>query len=454
MTALKRSCEGLGPKLRHQRMPVQLALEHADKALASVGMTSTREPEPWVAFVHRIKDTVPGELRPRELKRLTDGIWCEEKLVQQSLSVLTETVSRHRKSFDRTVIRSYLNHFPTKHPSFDALRAASELVAARWDWPWQSRGDQWALWDRQQGPTKVATGLLATDEPHAVLRSAGLDADLASGRFLTEALIFACRIAARVKGTQAEGTGDRLVRVFSDVQAAGELKGVLAYALLAPWVANPCSKAHERKISRLLVTQLGDPRTAIPRWSAARVDASALLPEAEVDMAFSVLRRWLVQATVRQFFAVVAQTTDRKDQWAQRTKFWLGYLDADVISDAWFAFGTMAERLARRLIEDETVTYAKVEGGGADPSHSALIFTIGDVRIAEWSHNGRARFWKTADRRAPVLYRKKYDGHALRAMSGGAGFEALSHTSNWEPRFARQVYKMTGVRHPQHGAGW
>jgi hypothetical protein len=454
MSFLKHSCQRASAQLRYQRMPIRLATERADKTLSAIGSATSRDDEPWELFAGRVKAKAPVELRPRDLKRLTYGMWSDENLASRTRETLTETVRRDRKSFDRIVIKSYLTYFPTEHPSFADLTAASKLVAGRRDWPWQTRGEEWALWDSHEGPRRVAKGLLETDQPDEVLRSIGLEGDLASGRFVAEALISACTITASRRGPAAEDAGKRLVRLFTGVQAPGELLGLVAYALLAPWVSAACDKTYERTVSQLLVSRLGDPRMSRARWSALQADVSQRLPDADVESAFAVLRRWLVQATVRQFFSVVAQTTDRKDQWKQRTEFWLGYLDAGVISEAWFAFGAMAERLARGLIEDETVSYGNIEGGGADASHSALVFNIGDIRISEWSHNGRARFWQTGDSRAPLLYRKKYNGNSLRAMSGGQGFEALSHNGSWEPKFAKQVYRMTGIKHPRHGAGW
>jgi hypothetical protein len=120
---------------------------------------------------------------------------------------------------------------------------------------------------------------------------------------------------------------------------------------------------------------------AAPRWVALRRDVLEMFPDADIDAAFAVLRRWLVRATVREFFSVVAKTVQRRDQWKERTDFWLAYLDEGLITDAWFAFGSQAERLASKFLEDQTMAYATLEGGGATSAQSALIFSIGEIRI-------------------------------------------------------------------------
>lgn len=454
MTFLKQSCERAEGAKRYPRMPERLAIEHADSALTRGGATSRREAEPWQGFLLRINPADPASLRPRDLRRLTDEMWEEERLNTEARTILDETIARDRKSFDRLVVRSYLFHFPTDHLAFDALRAATGFVARRREWPWRTRGDRWSLWDAKQGPRRVARALLDTEESLNVLRDAGLDGELAAGAFVKETLLAACEMAAGLRGPAAEEAGSRLMHLFGSIPRTGDLNGALAYALLAPWTSTNCSQSHQKRITSLLVHRVDDPRLAGARWSALESDVTDWFPRADVENAFSVLRRWLVQQTFREFFEIVARTTDRKDQWKQRTDFWMGYLNAGVISDAWFAFGSMAERLARTLLHDETAKPARIEGGGADASHSALLFNLGDLRIAEWSHNGRARFWRTTDSKAPALYKPTYAGPTLRAMYGGEGFDALSHNGNWEPKFARHIYRFTGVRHPRHGIGW
>ncbi|MCZ4341380.1 EH signature domain-containing protein [Sphingomonadaceae bacterium G21617-S1] len=351
---------------------------------------------------------------------------------------------------------SHTQGFPTAHPAFDHLTHASAFVANRHDWPWRERGAAWELWKPEQGPRRLARAMLATDSPLQLLREIGLDGDLATGAFVEEALISACEAAAVHRGDAAQQSGRRLIALFEGFPATRELNAALSYALLAPWTKDGCADAHQRLISGLLVQRNGDPRLAPPRWAALRRDVLDLFPDADVDSAFAVLRRWLVRATVREFFSVVAKTVERRDQWKERTDFWLAYLDAGLITDAWFAFGSQAERLARKFLEDQTMAYATLEGGGATSAQSALVFSIGDVRIAEWSDNGSCRFWRAVDPKAPALYKKQYNGTSLRAMAAGDGFRTIPHNppNGWQPKFARQVYQSAGVRHPKHGVGW
>src|SRR3546814_12435176 len=100
---------------------------------------------------------------------------------------------------------------------------------------------------------------------------------------------------------------------------------------------------------------------------------------------------------MREFFRAIAKTTDRPDQWAQREKFWMAYLDEGLVSDAWPALGVRARNQIEDLIRlsGERPEYGIIRGGPA--SSSSIIMQIGDVRISEWSDNGSCRFWSTTD---------------------------------------------------------
>ena len=402
----------------------------------------------------------PHRLKTGDLRRLVADLWSDRRCDPIATPTLDAAVARDAKSVDRTVLTAYLRHFPTDHPTFQRLAAASSLTAGRRDWPWRQRGADWQLWDHNVGPARIARALLARDDAPAVLREAGLDGDLAQGEFVAETLEVACEQTGAARGAEAQALGERLIALFHTLAISGR-DAMLAWALLAPWQRSKPAKAHERALTSLLSARIGDPRLAQGRWLAIERE----LAERGLSLAVApsaILRRWLTEATVRAFFTIVRRTTDRKDQWDAREAFWLGYLDAEAINEAWFAFGRRAEQQAGRLAQEEDVRFGRVSGG-ADPSHSALLLTIGDLRIAEWSHNGACRFWpnhrdvagtpRARLNPVPDLYRPEYDGNRLRTTSGPKGFEYLSHHSGWQGNFAAVIYRHTGVLHPQWGAG-
>lgn len=393
----------------------------------------------------------PAQLRTRDLRRLVRQMWADPRCDGVVPAALDAAIAADAKSCDRAVITGYLAHFPTDHPSFERLRHASALVANRRDWPWRERGATWHLWERDTGPARVAAALLDSDDPAALLRDAGLDGDLAEGEFVAEAFDDACEQAARTKGDGAVATGERLIALFGKLSARGADAG-LVDGLLRPWVTRSPPDSHKRRLGSFLTSRFGDPRIDQTRWTALAREIAARGSGPDPEALIDTLRRWLTEAAVRAFFSIVGRTVTRKDQWSAREQFWLGYLDAGVVRDGWFAFGRKAEQLAGALAKDEALQYGRVNGGG-DPGHSSLILTIGDLRIAEWSHNGSCRFWPASQKRAPQPYRRDYDGLALRTTFGEPGFDYYSHVSNWQAKFARKIYGATGVTHPVYGRG-
>lgn len=455
MTFLKQSCDRAAT-LRLPRVSDFVEIQRVADRLRSEAMARQEDRETWDDFVERLDLPAPSLIKARDVRRLLEEIWDHESLDDATAPVIDAGVVLSRKSIDRTIIESYLRHFPTSHVAFEHLKNAAALVSGRHDWRWRDRGPRWELWDHEGGPTRLARALLASDDPVAILRDVGLDGDLATGKYARDALLKACETGAGQHGDEATQAGRRLITIFERFPKLADLNAALAYALLAPWIQGSCSENHQRQVSALLVKRIGDPRLYPGRWTAIKARIRDWFPGADADATCTVLRRWLVQATVREFFSVVAKTVERRDQWRERTDFWMAYLDAGAINEAWFGFGSTAARMARSLMDNTSVEFAELQGSGATSAQSALVFSIGDLRIAEWSDNGSCRFWHVDDQGAPRLYERKYVASRLRAMVGGAGFAAIPHSppNGWQPKFARHVYRMTGVRHPRHGAGW
>lgn len=395
----------------------------------------------------------PARLRRRDLRRLVSELWNDPRCDAIAPAVIDATLAADAKSLDRALLTTYLRAFPTEHPAFSQLSTASAVGADRHDWPWRERGERWALWDRHKGPSRLAGALLSQPDARAVLSEAGLDGELELGEFVADALEAACEQAADQSGMAAVAAGERLIAVFEQITIGGT-EAMLAWALLAPWLDQAPPDAYRDRLTKLLVTRIGDPRLQAAKWDAIASE----MRDPEAPRLIAMVRRWLTRRTVRQFFSVVGATTSDPRQWAAREEFWLAYLDDGAIDEAWFALGRQADALADGAIKnDGDLLYGEITGGGADPSHSALILSIGDVRVAEWSHNGSCRFWDAGDRQAPKLYQKQYYGMALRAMNGGPRYEqrfsAIPHASGWQSKFAGFIHHFAHRLHPRWHSG-
>jgi hypothetical protein len=174
-----------------------------------------------------------------------------------------------------------------------------------------------------------------------------------------------------------------------------------------------------------------------------------------------ILKRWLDIWSFETFFKIMGQTTDNPVQWRARERFWRRYLKGGHVKDVWFILGHEAERQMRPYRDElkQAGGYGRVDEG-ATPSHSALLMQIGDIMIAEWTHNGSCCFWQRNAVRRPVPYGRRYDGNYMRnsermrraadlqarELGSGPLWEALSHHEGWEMRFDEAIRCLTGIR--------
>ncbi|MGD9665427.1 MAG: EH signature domain-containing protein [Novosphingobium sp.] len=392
----------------------------------------------------------PQSLSRRDLRRLVGGLWSDPRCEPVASRTVAAALESDATSLDRTLLTAYLRHFPREHPAFEQLRAAAQTAANRHDWPWRERGKKWKLWNPRTGPGTLAKALTTHEDGAAILRQAGLDGDLAQAGFAEAALEQVCVKAGEAKEGKARELGERLISLVDQLGLAAP-RARLVWGLLAPWLDHPPVDDYQERLTAFLVARFGHPRLKPDSWRAMQEE----MAHEDAGRLSELLSQWLTQRAVRQFFRIVSATTDNPEQWNAREEFWTAYLEDKAIDGAWFAFGKQAELLARGAVEQGE--FGQITGSGADPSHSALIMAIGDIRIAEWSHNGSARFWIAQDRQAPELFKREYYAITLRAMNGGRGFEqqfaALPHLSGWQSRFAHHIFKHSGRRHTRWGEG-
>ncbi len=155
--------------------------------------------------------------------------------------------------------------------------------------------------------------------------------------------------------------------------------------------------------------------------------------------------RWLVERVLDQFFLLIKETAlDR--HWRYREAFWKAYLHQDLIDDIWFLLGPRAADHLRKMNrnEDVTETTGSLQGAGGD--QSVLLLRMPGVTIAEWSHNGKCRFWLDGNRKAPNLYQDSYHRYDIQ---WGRDFAQTHHGSeygSWQDKIANWIEENTGAR--------
>lgn len=367
---------------------------------------------------------------------------------------ITDEVERlRRRSALFALLDAYLDGFTPDNDGVRWLAKRLDAMAAQWPWrdtdPWPARIDTFALLSPSEAGKRLALAVMNSQyETRAVLEAAGLTTEgRRMGGLGLAAFSAACQSARTLKADRAIPGQEKLV-----AWAGG--KGPLAYprawpefaaALFEPWRASDPPQKHKTLIIDKAVGYAGDPRINRPKWRPVEEAAAE---------AYGVILRWLTQTSVRQFFDIVNETTDRPDMWAARRTFWSNYLNAGMISAAWVAFGADGAARARRASERSNDKGLLMFGRlgvnattGRTAQHAALIMTIGDLTIAEWSHNGKWNIWTRKDPRHPVLFRKSasqlpdYDpAELMNAPTTG------SHMSGWQDKVAQIIKNQTGLR--------
>ncbi len=396
-----------------------------------------------------------AEALPRfQLNRVLRGAWCDPEFDELGSTALDRAVEEQRRSSDQAMIDGYLTYFPVNRPIIGKLAEAASSAALRHEWAWRERSRHWELFAPSQGPARVAQDLLARDDDQVfqLMREVGLGANLAASGFGQATFARFCVATAELPPSKAVPAQRSLLRLFDKEALAGQIELVVR-ALLEPWVKEKPEPEHRKAISEILLDQIGDPRLQRPRWNRIVRSLAESIGEERALIITQVFKRWLTEVAMREFFRAIAKTTDRPDQWAQREKFWMAYLDAGLVSDAWPAFGIRARNQIEDIIRQsgERPEYGIIRGG--PPSSSSIIMQIGDLRISEWSDNGLCRFWGSDDGKAPGLYLKHYEGGSLRVMTGRSDFEHAMHSSSWQGKFAAIIFRRTSIQHPQLGRG-
>ena len=424
---------------------------------ASVG-----EAEPIVElkpFLRGARQQGAQALARFQLNRVLRGAWCDPEFDDLGLAALGRAIGDHRRSSDQALIDGYLTYFPLGRPVIHQLANAATRAAERHDWAWRDRSTRWNLFTPQQGPLKVALDFVSRDAESIsiLMREAGLGANLAASGFGQATFAQACLATAKLEPREAVSPQRNLLRLFDKDALAGQLDLVVR-ALLEPWIKEKPTPEHRKAISELLLDQVGDPRLQRTRWDRIVRSLAETIGEERAREIAHVFKRWLTEVAMREFFRAIAKTTNRPDQWAQREKFWMAYLDKGLVSDAWPALGIRARNQIEAIIRQsgERPEYGIIQGGPV--SSSSIIMQIGDLRISEWSDNGSCRFWSDADPAAPVLYKKIYRGDDLRTTRGRKDFEFESHvpaSPGWEGKFAGIIHRRTSIPHPhfQRGRG-
>lgn len=380
------------------------------------------------------------QVSDRDWTRAAFALWhgeaplaAEPRFLDPYLSRLDQ---RRRRREVSSLISAYLRAFVADLPSIRQVAAVLARLVLIWDWPWAGRQREHRLFDPERGPAALAQACLSDDEPARILAELGLEHLHGQGLVLMAQLVAVANVEkALASGREPDARLDRLLRWAVDAGGvAPKLRGPLADALLRPWLSWPVPDQLKDRIQKFLLQHYGDPRTKPHHWAAAS------------DEARQVFRKWLARVALAQFLEVIDRLAlDR--QWKYRRAFWTAYFDRDWVWDARVAFGPGGADLARQLFGPDAPFATLVRGGRKpiDRNHAVLLLRLGDLVIADWSHNGRCAIWREGDREAPSLLRPRYNSDDIDWSSADQSWvHAGAANYAWQNNVRRFIAEKTG----------
>jgi hypothetical protein len=362
---------------------------------------------------------------------------ADDRFVQAILRYLRENPRRLAAA-----IWVFLRDFPQQLSTFHSLRVGFKTILGETDLTqlalWRVRNDRFRLLEKD-GPSTVAELVFddEQEEPSALFDSAGLTGELAAGGFarrVDDALMIVLERELREHDVGAVALDRPLAFAEPSERTLRfpDRAPVLATALLRPFDGKEPLAATKSRIQSFVLKHLSDPRIVPLKWQL--VDESAR----------RVMLKWLVVATLDDFFRLIEKFA-WMEHWRYRRAFWTAYVEQNVIDDAWVVLGEDAQQAARQVFRRSGASFGKLRSSG-DKKHSVLLMRIGDLVIAEWSHNGTCRVWASDSDAAPQLHGFDYTGAQLREDSDFDQRHQGSDTYAWQRSLAEFIRRQTGIQ--------
>ena len=403
-----------------------------------------------------IASGIATSLASRELlaqRKLRDGAWClwetKPALAEDAL-ILREFLVRCRSGNDKRVARSvlsaYLTQWQDDRPGLDEVSASCTPLAGVAGKHYAEAQERYRLFSLPWGPEQLGRAAVELRRaPPSLLADLGFSDSIARGGFslpcTRAALETACNTHTLAPRERLDLARD-LALLPNGGLISPTLRAPFANALLLPYADRPPPEDVKQETINLVTKVLGDPRTK--SWIG-------------MDRARKIMLGWLTKLALSHFLDVV-EAVNPDPNWKYRRRFWEAMNEVEAIAGAWAILSNAGEAEARRRFGRET-PFATFHRGSVQAGHAVLLMQIGPGICAEWSFNGKCRFWADASRAgAPKMYERSYDADFLRTGRAYAPVLEVVHYPHrdshpgvetaWQHKVYRRISGMTGVRLP------
>lgn len=349
-------------------------------------------------------------------------------------------LSTKRRSEINNLISSYFSFF---NPDSVTTNKIAELVILIIDKDdrfsdWKEKHENYSLFLPNMAPATIAKKLHdVNEELEMILRNINLST--------RSSVLFTSFLAAIHKEfcTRVSSKGELQNSKYPELMQWSEESSNLNYqqnnyelldALLVPWQDKEPPEELKNQIFDFILKHYKDPRVSKGNWISAN------------EKTKSVFLKWITARSLEQFFSIVDNVA-HEEHWNYRRKFWEAFKERGM--EVWVIFGPECARLSKQTFGAE-LSFAKFKNlSGITEKHACLVIRLGNLMIAEWSHNGACRIWNREDDNAPKMYEKSYEVTKLKSITqGSAGFFAHTGSENyrWQKRIADYIYNHTNIR--------
>lgn len=436
--------------IRRIRLPVSLKIERShDQVSLKYDQVAWIETVDYDALVSKLRLVAKSNsislLTPREMRLAASCLFEGEMPLADDLEFLDKFLEALRPIRSRVAIKrlihTYFNHFDPSSQSIQRIgtflqEVVSTIPTSR-HWIWEERHQQLRLFDPANVVGQLAILAVETLNPRRAFEEKGLGGQLMVSSLCAAAFLKVLQLTeAELSINPKSEDVDRVVTWLDDGESGmlySANRGAIANAFLLPWTRRNPEPEVRQKIQSFLLDKLSDPRIDGGPWLGAQ------------EAALDVMTGWLAQATLEQFLKVVDRVA-AKHQWEYRRAFWNSYIERRVVEKAWVAFGSSGADVARAIAESTTDTFmrrfATLSGSGSD--QAVLLLSIGDLIIADWSHNGRLRIWRRGNPSAPQFNLQSYVASELRTDSE---FDTVHlPPDGWQGKAEAYIRRHTGIR--------
>jgi EH_Signature domain len=330
----------------------------------------------------------------------------------------------------------------------DSLRAILRSFVARYEEALPSNDrrfcKQSGILDGDNHVAVLGRSLVQSGDIYSLCLSYGLTTNILATNYGTELKLASVRES--LNGADAKAIHRVLTWAFDGI--SGVPLGDFYEAVLSPFETKLPPPDVQKLLMSTLVTKFGDPRIDVWPGLTGRDG------ENRKNECIATLKRWLSIEYLDLFIRII-EATAVDHQFRPRKSFWLKYFEKGVISDLTLVLASDANAIARKTrgqsVDSEYMKWASLNL--ALPDQSVLLMRLGDLLIAEWSHNGAMRFWKADSNAAPEFHLADYNGADLRNGSikvkvAGGYRDAIVHMPNgqWMTWARNAIEFHTGVR--------